>query len=334
MSRLARRVLGEELVDPDRADPRVARGALVQRAEERDAAVGVVLPAVLAVEDHRDQRGRVVAAGVADGVDLAEEVGGGDRSGAALVVEPHLVGHRMIAEDDRQLGAGLAEPPGPVEPVGVADVAPAVAPDQAVRRAGQDLLVGGDPSDAVLGQQGDERLADRALAGPHPARRVAEPLGHGCRRRGGRARRRPPDSRRDRTAARRRASPPAPGPCPAAGAGSGDSTASSSARPGRLRPARGAGGSPGRAARAACPGTRASPPRCSASPWRGTPPARGPSRRPGGGPTPGSTRPAGRGGRAGGSGRGPAAPRCSTTTAAGTARGSADAAGSSCRGRP
>ena len=35
--------------------------ALVERAEERDAAVGVVFPAVLAVEDHRDERRRVRA---------------------------------------------------------------------------------------------------------------------------------------------------------------------------------------------------------------------------------------------------------------------------------
>ena len=57
----------------------------------------------------------------------------------------------------------------------MADVAPAVAPDLAAGRAAQDLLVGGDPLDAVLGQQGHERLADRALAGPHPPGSRAEP---------------------------------------------------------------------------------------------------------------------------------------------------------------
>ena len=101
--RVVRRMLAEELADRHRPDPRVADRALVERAEERDAAVGVVFPAVLAVEDDRDERRRVVPAGVADGVQLAQEIVGGGRAGAALVVEADLVGHRVIAEDDRQL---------------------------------------------------------------------------------------------------------------------------------------------------------------------------------------------------------------------------------------
>ena len=157
-------------------DARIARHALVERAEERDAAVGVVFPAVLAVEDDRDERRRVVPAGVADGVQLAQEVGRGDRPGTALVVEPDLVRHRMVAEDDRQLRFALAHLPGAVEQLGMADVAPAVAADLAAGRAAQDLLVGGDPLDAVPGQQRDQGLADRALAGPHaPWRRSEAP---------------------------------------------------------------------------------------------------------------------------------------------------------------
>ena len=38
------RVLAEELADLHRPDPRVARHALVERAEERDAAVGDSTP--------------------------------------------------------------------------------------------------------------------------------------------------------------------------------------------------------------------------------------------------------------------------------------------------
>ena len=56
----------------------------------------------------------------------------------------------------------------------MADVAPAVAADLAVGRAAEDLLVGGDPVDAVPGQQRDHRLADRALARPHAPRALAE----------------------------------------------------------------------------------------------------------------------------------------------------------------
>src|SRR5262249_44044318 len=155
---LPRGMLGEELAQANRADARVAHRLLVDRAEERDAAGGVMLPAVLAVEDDRDDRGRVVAAGLADGQYLAEEVGGRDRAGAALIVEADLVRHRMIAEDDRQLRLPLADLPCPVEPLGIADVTPAVAADQAARRTSQDLLVGRDPLDPLLRQEGDHRL--------------------------------------------------------------------------------------------------------------------------------------------------------------------------------
>src|SRR5205807_2510364 len=75
---------------------------------------------------------------------------------------------------DRQLGVALADLPGAIEPLRMPDVAPAVAADQALSRAAQDLLVGRDPADAVLGQQRDHRLADRALARPHPPRAPAE----------------------------------------------------------------------------------------------------------------------------------------------------------------
>ena len=73
--------------------------------------------------------------------------------GAPLIVEPDLVRQRMVAEKDRQLVPGLADLPRPIEQLGMADVAPAVATDLAVGRAAQDLLVGRDPLDAVLRQQ-------------------------------------------------------------------------------------------------------------------------------------------------------------------------------------
>ena len=108
-----------------------------------------------------------MAAGVADGVQLAEEIARGNGAGTALVVEANLVRHGMIAEEDRQLVIALACLPGSIKQLGMADVAPAVAPDLAARRAAQNLLVGRDPLDAMLGQQWNKRLADRALAGPH-----------------------------------------------------------------------------------------------------------------------------------------------------------------------
>jgi alpha-amylase/alpha-mannosidase (GH57 family) len=85
-----------------------------------------------AVEDYRDERRRIIPAGVADRVELAEEVVHGDVARAALVVEPDLVRHRVVAEDDRQLVLPLTDSPGAVKQFGVADVAPAVAADLAV----------------------------------------------------------------------------------------------------------------------------------------------------------------------------------------------------------
>ncbi len=200
-------------------------------------------------------------------VQLAHEVGGRDRPGTALVVKPDLVGHRMVAKDDRQLVPGLADLPGPIEQLGMADVAPAVAADLAAGRAAQDLFVGRDPLDPVLGQERDHRLADRALAGPHAPRPFAEVAdvaldGAADMHRGvfgvtaaigrqGHVGHRLP----------RRAS------CRGAAAGSGGSRASWSARSGPARPARDAAGSPAPPARAACPGTTASRPRCSTGPW-------------------------------------------------------------------
>ena len=173
---VGRRVLAEELPDRHGRDALVARGVLVEGAEERDAAVGEVFPAVLAVEDDGHESRGVVPAGVADGVQLAEEVGGGDLAGAALVVEADLVGEGVVAEDDGQLGARLGDLPGAIQQFGVADVAPAVAADLAVGRTAEDLLIRGDPPDAVPGQQRDHRLRDRPLARPHPARGRAEVL--------------------------------------------------------------------------------------------------------------------------------------------------------------
>src|SRR5205823_3443797 len=81
LQRALRRMLAEEFADADRPDPRVADRPLVDRAEERDAAVRIILPTVLAVEDDRDNGRRVVPAGLADGQHLAEEVGGRHRAG-------------------------------------------------------------------------------------------------------------------------------------------------------------------------------------------------------------------------------------------------------------
>ena len=107
-------------------------------------------------------------------VELAEEVGGGHRARAALIVKADLVGHRVIAEDDRKLVGPFGHSPGTIQQLGMANMAPAVAADLAVEGAAEDFLVGGDPLDSVPRQQRDHRLADGAFARPHSARAFAE----------------------------------------------------------------------------------------------------------------------------------------------------------------
>src|SRR5262249_52809745 len=82
-----RGMLAEELADGRRLDPWVAHGPLIERAEKRDPPVGIILPAVLAVEDHRNNGRWVVPAGVSDRVELAEEVMRGALARTPLVVE-------------------------------------------------------------------------------------------------------------------------------------------------------------------------------------------------------------------------------------------------------
>ena len=118
-----------------------------------------------------------MTAGVADRLQLAQKIGRRVRSRTALVVKANLIRHRMVAEDDRQVVFALAELPGTVKQLGMTNITAAIPTDLAPGRATENLLVGGDPFDAVAGEQRDQGLAHRALAGPHsPRRRSESPL--------------------------------------------------------------------------------------------------------------------------------------------------------------
>ena len=93
--------------------------------------------------------------GAADGLELADEIVDGLLGLVALIVEADLVAHGMIAEDHLQLLPVLFDAPRPVEHLGIADEALPVARDPAVGRAGENLLVGGDPLDAGLGDRAE-----------------------------------------------------------------------------------------------------------------------------------------------------------------------------------
>src|SRR5262249_35078226 len=110
----------------------------------------------------------------ADRMDLSEEIRRGRRARAALVVEADLVRHRVVAEHDRELASGLADSPGPIKQLGIADMAAAIARDLTPEGASQALLVRCDPLDSMPRQKWDHRLTDRALARPHPPWPLAE----------------------------------------------------------------------------------------------------------------------------------------------------------------
>ncbi len=132
--------------------------------------------------------------------ELAEEVVDGLLGRHALIVEADLIAHGVIAKDDLQRLPLLLDAPRSIEHLGIAQKALAIARDPAVGRAGENLLVGGDPFDAGRGDRRDDRLADRTFRRPHAARLLAEQFACGIRRPGESARRRLRDSLRDASA--------------------------------------------------------------------------------------------------------------------------------------
>src|SRR6266498_2928929 len=133
-------------ISAERYRPHVgaAATALIEGAQELDTAAGVVLPAVLAVEDHAHQRWLVVGDGGADVSQVAHEVLRRGHRLAALVVEADHVAQCVIPEDDRQLTVAFTDRVRAIQALGVADVPVAVATDEAVRRGSTHGLVSRD----------------------------------------------------------------------------------------------------------------------------------------------------------------------------------------------
>jgi len=149
------------------AHGRVPFQASVQRAQERPALPFVVLPGVLAVEDH-EHGGLFPAAlhavALSGGGDASHEVVGRRLRIPRRVGEPNEVRQQMVAEAARHGGLPVADLVGAIQ-VGV--------PRKGARqRARQDLLVGGHPGESGLGDERHHRVGDRALRGPEPGRRA------------------------------------------------------------------------------------------------------------------------------------------------------------------
>ena len=153
--------------------------AAVESAQKADAAVGIILPAVFAVENHGYQRAAARIVGLdrpADRQELAHHVAGGLFGVAALIVKTDQIGEGVVAEDHVQRLVAALDAPGTIEHLRMPKMPLPVAGDPAVGALREDLLVGGDPFDAALGNRRDDVLRDRAFRRPHADRRLAEDL--------------------------------------------------------------------------------------------------------------------------------------------------------------
>src|SRR5260370_33157018 len=144
----------QERADLDRLEIACADTTLIKGAEEGHAAAGIMLPAVLAVENDTDQSRLSTGDRLADAPQVLYEVVGGRDRITPLVMETDHIAQGVIAEDDGQLVTPFADLVRPVHLVGVAHVAAVIAADKAVSGCTEDLVIGGGPADAVLGQYG------------------------------------------------------------------------------------------------------------------------------------------------------------------------------------
>src|SRR5437868_5586638 len=108
----------QKLADGHRADARRAAAALEECPAKSDAIAGIMLPAILAVEDHADQRGLAARHAPPDAAHAVDEVRSRGVGLAPLVVEADQIAQHMVAEDDAQLGRALAHSIGLVELLG------------------------------------------------------------------------------------------------------------------------------------------------------------------------------------------------------------------------
>src|SRR5437870_5133778 len=106
---VARRMFFEKSADLDRLDIARAHTALIKGAEEGHTPAGIMLPAVLAVEDDTDQCRLGPGYRLADTPQVLDEVVGGRDRITALVMETDHVAQSMIAEDDGQLVASFGD---------------------------------------------------------------------------------------------------------------------------------------------------------------------------------------------------------------------------------
>ena len=153
-----------------RVDVRGLGQALIQRPQKRAPATRVVLPGILAVEDHRHRHGLGAARQVrADAAQARHEVVHGRAGRPALVGEPDEVRQAVVAKEHAHF---------PVPAVDGMRLKALGRPGGAASeraRPHQDVLVGGHPAEPRPGDCRGRQLRHAAFWGPHPGRPRSEP---------------------------------------------------------------------------------------------------------------------------------------------------------------
>src|SRR5262245_35315209 len=125
--RVARGMLLQVIAQPDGLNAFGARAAFIQSAQKRHAALGIMLPAVFAVENHAHQHRLLVIDRLADVAQVTEKVVRGLGALTPLVMETDHVAQAVIAENDGQLMVAAAHAVWPIEVARIANVAMLIA---------------------------------------------------------------------------------------------------------------------------------------------------------------------------------------------------------------
>ncbi len=155
-------------------DAPLTRQPVVERVEERVAVLGIGFPAVLSVQDHRDQgiADPLVSSARAPVQHPGHEVLGRPARLPGHVREPDPIGELPVAEDHRERSAGGLHPVGTIE-----RSSPAVpARLRASQGPGEHRLVRGAPGKPRPQKLRERRLIHRPLGRPRSPRRSAEAL--------------------------------------------------------------------------------------------------------------------------------------------------------------
>src|SRR6266550_641746 len=167
-----RRILLEELGDPDGLEALVGLKPSVERPEEVVAVVRVLLPRVLTVKDDRGEvRAALIRQAVAGALELGDHVADRVLRLHVAIYEADPIAELAIAKDHRH---AVPQAVRPVEEPGLEQRADLVAFELDVHRSREHPLVRREPGEAGLLDRVRRFRRDRALRGPDAARLRSE----------------------------------------------------------------------------------------------------------------------------------------------------------------